>query len=102
MTPARPVEGLFVGLMSGTSIDGIDGVLARFDAAGRLSQTLAHAALPMPDALRQTLTALQSPGPDELTASALAANALADRYADCVDALLQASTRAKWKDLLGD
>ena len=94
MTPARPVEGLFVGLMSGTSIDGIDGVLARFDAAGRLSQTLAHAALPMPDALRQTLTALQSPGPDELTASALAANALADRYADCVDALLQASTRA--------
>lgn len=76
---------LYVGLMSGTSLDGVDGVLTAFD--GRL-----HAAyVPFPDALRAELLALQQPGADEIHREALAANALARLYADCVRELLAAA-----------
>ena len=75
--------------MSGTSIDAVDGVLARFDAAGGLAQTLARASLPIPAGLRQRLTALQQPGSDELANAAVAANDLADLYAECVKDLLE-------------
>ena len=74
--------------MSGTSIDAVDGVLARFDGAGNLVHTLASASLPIPAALRQRLTALQQPGADELATAAIAANDLTDLYADCVKTLL--------------
>ncbi|MGE0801476.1 MAG: anhydro-N-acetylmuramic acid kinase [Lautropia sp.] len=86
--PADGLAGCYIGLMSGTSIDGVDGVLAEFDAAGQLLGTRAVASLPMPEPLRRTLTALQAPGPDELATAALAGNALADIYADCVQVLL--------------
>ena len=39
--------------------------------------------------VRRQLTDLQQPGPDELASAALAANALADLYADCVRDLLE-------------
>ena len=43
----------FIGLMSGTSIDAVDGVLVRFDARGNLLQTLAVASRPIsPTGLR--------------------------------------------------
>ena len=74
--------------MSGTSIDAVDGVLARFDVAGNLVQTLASASVPIPSDLRQRLGALQLPGSDELANAALAANDLTDLYGDCVEALL--------------
>ncbi len=77
-----------IGLMSGTSLDGVDGVLARFDAQGR-PRVLAHAHRPFPAALRDELLALNSPGPDELHRAALAANQLADVQADVVADLLQ-------------
>ena len=35
----------FIGLMSGTSLDGVDGVLARLDSAGQL-EVLAHDFVP--------------------------------------------------------
>ena len=72
--------------MSGTSLDGVDGVLARFDAAH--CQVLAHHAEPMPPALKQELMALNTPGTNELHRAALAANALVGLYAHTVDALL--------------
>ena len=78
----------FIGLMSGTSLDGVDGVLADFDGAIRV---LAHAHQPFPDALRAELLALNRSGPDELHRAALAANALARLYARVVQELLQAS-----------
>lgn len=84
----KPAGEIHAGLMSGTSMDGVDGVLIRFDADGRLQHTLASVSLAMPEQLRQQLAALQSPGPDELTRAAHAANALADLYAECVEALL--------------
>lgn len=78
----------FIGLMSGTSTDGVDGVLAQ------LSDTitvLAAASLPLPAVLRRELLALNTPGPDELARAALAANTLADCYADVVTSLLDQS-----------
>ncbi len=77
-----------IGLMSGTSLDGVDGVVARWDAEGRWSGVEAHVQLPFAAALRSELMGLQSSGPDELHRSALAATALAGVYADAVDQLL--------------
>ena len=75
---------VFVGLMSGTSVDAVDGVLAAFDgdAADAPARTLAFASRPMPAALRAELLALQQPGPDELARAALATVALTDLYAE--------------------
>lgn len=82
-------SSLFIGLMSGTSLDGVDGILAEFSADGTVRQTLAAAYVPFPDELRAELMALQSPGPDEIHREALAANALVTYYAECVADLLQ-------------
>ena len=82
--------GLYIGLMSGTSLDGVDGVLARFAEGGAL-QVLAHAARPFDPAFKAELLALNTPGPDELHRAALAANGLARRYAQVVQDLLQAA-----------
>ena len=76
--------------MSGTSVDGVDGVLARL-AHGQPPQVLASASLDMPSALRAELLALNQAGADELARAALAANALARLYADTAARLLDAS-----------
>ncbi|MBK4734711.1 anhydro-N-acetylmuramic acid kinase [Noviherbaspirillum pedocola] len=84
---------LYIGLMSGTSLDGVDGVLARFDQTDSSAgiATLAAAHLPFDDALKAELMALQSSGADEIHREALAANALAERYAACVAQVLAAA-----------
>ena len=74
--------------MSGTSMDGVDGVLASFADSGQIA-TLAAASLAFPDALRSELMALQAPGDNEIHREALAANALTRLYAQCVAALLE-------------
>ena len=79
---------LYIGLMSGTSVDGVDGVLARLHN-GQPPQVLASASLPMPENLRRELLELNTPGDDELARAALAANALARLYAQAVAALLK-------------
>jgi len=79
----------FIGLMSGTSIDAVDGALLEIggEPPGAL-RTTAFASRSIPATLRRELEALQSPGADELARAALAANALADLYADVVADLL--------------
>jgi len=73
--------------MSGTSLDGVDGVLARIAPSGR-TQVLAHSSLSLPEHLRQQLLELNTSGHDELHRSALAAHALTHCYADVVGQLL--------------
>jgi len=109
---------LFIGLMSGTSMDGADGVLVRLNtpqgaSASRISPTagqrlsrsafatttgvidtapgpevLATAALTMPDTLKHELLALNHSGADELHRAALASQGLVRLYAETVHALL--------------
>jgi anhydro-N-acetylmuramic acid kinase len=74
---------LYIGLMSGTSVDAVDGVLVEFqsDAPSAQLKTLAFASKAIPDELRRTLLDLQQPGHDELARAALASLALTDLYA---------------------
>jgi anhydro-N-acetylmuramic acid kinase len=135
MPKTRRKAQLFIGLMSGTSLDGVDGVLASFasgvatsgvatsgvatsgvdtsgvdtsgvatsgvatsgvdtsgvdtsGAAGSI-QTLTTTYLPFPARLRSRLMALQAPAVNELHHEALAANALAQCYSECVARLLK-------------
>ena len=76
---------LYIGLMSGTSMDGVDGVLVDFSAG---LHVLADAHVPMPPSLGAELLALNTSGPDELQRAALAANALARLQAEVVAHLL--------------
>lgn len=82
-------DDLYVGVMSGTSLDGADVVLASFDAAGR-PRLLATASAPFDAPLRSDLNALQQSGADELHRGALAANRLVDLQAALVMAVCRA------------
>ena len=81
---------LFIGLMSGTSLDGIDAVLAAFDADSADTLRLLHKHYqPFTPQLRDALLALQAPGDDELHRAAIAANQLSLAYAGAVRTLLE-------------
>ena len=81
-------HSLYIGLMSGTSLDGIDGVLARIDPHGATT-AMEAVSTPFAPELRKALFELQSPGPNELHREKQAGNALALAYAEVVDQLLQ-------------
>jgi anhydro-N-acetylmuramic acid kinase len=80
---------LYIGLMSGTSMDGVDAALVDFSTSKPVVTHVKSAQI-APD-LRAELLALNSPGDNELHRAALAANALAHTYAQAVHALLSAS-----------
>ncbi len=78
-------KSFYIGLMSGTSLDGVDGVITDF--AG----TPCSAYIPFSATLKCELLALQSPGANEIHREALAADQLVHRYAECVAELLRAA-----------
>ena len=80
---------LFIGLMSGTSLDGVDAVLA--DCSLARPKTLAHAYRPFDAKLRAALTALCTSGADEIERAGAAAQQLARVYASDVEDVLQAA-----------
>ena len=84
---------IYVGLMSGTSLDGVDAVLADF-GSGK-PRLLASASVPFDTGLRRELLALNSPGTDEIERAALAGNELAGRYAAAVADVLAGSNTTK-------
>jgi anhydro-N-acetylmuramic acid kinase len=80
---------LYAGLMSGTSLDGVDGVLVDFSSGSPL--VLQHRYAPFDAAFAADLLALNSPGENEIHRGALAANTLTRIYARVVGQLLQAA-----------
>ena len=75
--------------MSGTSLDGVDAVLADFSTEP--PRVIASQHLKFDPALRAELLALNHPGENELERSALAGNALARHYANAAQSLLAQS-----------
>ena len=80
-------SSLYIGIMSGTSLDGADAVLCRCQP-GR-TQFVAHAHLDYPANLRKALSALLTPGPDELERAGTLSIKLAGFYALVTRELLQ-------------
>ena len=76
----------YIGLMSGTSLDGVDAALIDFSATK--PRVLATDFAPFDPDLRAHLLALQSAGENELERAALAAGQLAQAYARGVQAVL--------------
>ncbi|MES1999688.1 MAG: anhydro-N-acetylmuramic acid kinase [Pseudomonadota bacterium] len=77
-----------IGLMSGTSLDGIDAGLVEFSPARPSGQLLHTAYTSYPDDLRQQLLAIHITGADELHRAAQLANRLAEAYAQTISTLL--------------
>ncbi|MEO6024206.1 MAG: anhydro-N-acetylmuramic acid kinase [Burkholderiales bacterium] len=77
---------LYIGIMSGTSMDGADAVLADF--SGNFPRQIATASKVIPSALKDTLIALNQPGDNEIDRSQQAAIELVKLYGDAVQETL--------------
>jgi len=80
--------------MSGTSLDGIDAVLAEITTDGETRLIASHYQA-YTDSLRQQLLSLHTPQPDEIHQAELAANTLACLYADATNTLLSHAEQDK-------
>ncbi len=91
----EPQDNLYIGVMSGTSLDGIDAVLAQFgDAGPQRVRLLAHVHHAFAEELRAALFALQRPGEDELHRAAVAAQHFARGTAQAIAELLDRAGRS--------
>lgn len=83
----------YIGLMSGTSLDGVDGVIYDFSSEFPkvTNKVTSFSSAPFTPELRAELLALNSAGDNELHRAALAANALTRVYAQVVSQLLTQS-----------
>ncbi|MGQ2964987.1 anhydro-N-acetylmuramic acid kinase [Methylophilus sp.] len=79
----------FIGIMSGTSLDGVDAALVAH--TGDAFQQIDQAFVPYPAPVKQILLALHEPANNELHVAAMMANTLAALYADAVQKLLAQS-----------
>ncbi len=79
----------YIGLMSGTSLDGVDGVLVKVGETGTPFKLLSASYLPFTSDICASLFALQFSGFDEIHRASQAANQLVLFYAECVLHLLK-------------
>lgn len=81
----------YIGLMSGTSLDGVDAVLYTGNLAQHLQQKNlgnSHCFIAFSDSLKQQLLNLNKPGYNEAHLMQLASHSLMQVYANCVTQLL--------------
>jgi anhydro-N-acetylmuramic acid kinase len=78
---------LYIGVMSGTSLDGIDAALV--DLSGEHPQLIGTHFQTYQPALKEALLALHHPAPDELHQAQIIANQLAREYAGATHSLLK-------------
>lgn len=81
------MKELFIGLMSGTSLDGVDAVLAEFNEQ-TWTQAVAHTFIPYPTDIKEKILSLQTIQLDELNKINQLSNTLSLIYAEAVNALL--------------
>ena len=79
---------LYVGLMSGTSLDGADAALVDFSSGA--PRTLAFATVPFAPELRERILALCEPGRDPLDLAATVMIELSELYANAVEGAIAA------------
>ncbi len=79
----------YIGIMSGTSLDGVDAVLVNF--SGSLFSLLYTCYIPYDQSLRAALLSLNRADENELHRAAILSNRLSEQYAQAVRQLLEKS-----------
>ena len=80
---------LFIGLMSGTSLDGMDAVLVNFGKTPQDIKIMGHSYVPYEDAIKEALLRLHSPNTNELEESLIIGNTISKKAYEAIDALLK-------------
>ena len=80
---------LFIGLMSGTSLDGMDAVLVNFGKTSQDIKIMGHSYVPYEDAIKEALLKLHSPNTNELEESLIIGNTISKKAYEAIDALLK-------------
>jgi anhydro-N-acetylmuramic acid kinase len=86
------MQQYYIGVMSGTSLDGID--VALVSAQDQSCHLLASHFVPYPEAIKTRLLALHEPSQNELEAAQIMGNELAHLYANAILALLEKSQKS--------